>query len=239
MGTIKIENINTLMIAHRGLSGLERENTIAAFIAAGNKSYYGTECDIHLTKDDFFVISHDATTTRVSPFNKVIKESTYQELLEISLYEVRSQITKPYLKIPTLKEYIEVSKKYNKQCIIEIKPELDEKHIIKLLDEIESYEYLDNVIFISFIYNNLVIIRNFNKEIRLQYLVGSFSNEIIQMCQKINIDIDINYNSLTKEIVDEFHNHGIKINVWTVDDPILGNKLISWGVDFITTNILE
>ena len=39
------------MVAHRGLSGLERENSIKAFIAAVNRSYYATECDIHLTKD--------------------------------------------------------------------------------------------------------------------------------------------------------------------------------------------
>ena len=35
MDTIKIEKKNTLMVAHRGVSGLEKENTLAAFIAAG------------------------------------------------------------------------------------------------------------------------------------------------------------------------------------------------------------
>lgn len=39
------------MIAHRGVSGLERENTCAAFVAAGNRSYYGIETDIHRTAD--------------------------------------------------------------------------------------------------------------------------------------------------------------------------------------------
>ena len=43
MDTIKIEKKNTLMVAHRGVSGLEKENTLAAFIAAGNRSYYGVE----------------------------------------------------------------------------------------------------------------------------------------------------------------------------------------------------
>ena len=31
----------------------------------------------------------------------------------------------------------------------------------------------------------------------------------------------------------------IKVNCWTVDDPADAERLISWGVDFITTNILE
>ena len=35
MNTVKIEKGNTLMVAHRGLSGIERENTGSAFVAAG------------------------------------------------------------------------------------------------------------------------------------------------------------------------------------------------------------
>ena len=54
------------MIAHRGLSGLERENTYHAFIAAGNRSYFGIETDIHKTADGEFVVIHDETTERVS-----------------------------------------------------------------------------------------------------------------------------------------------------------------------------
>ena len=38
--TIKIpEKGKTLMVAHRGVSGLECENTAAAFIAAGNRTH--------------------------------------------------------------------------------------------------------------------------------------------------------------------------------------------------------
>ena len=49
--TEKVNLANVQMIAHRGVSGLERENTNAAFIAAGNRSYYGIETDVHRTKD--------------------------------------------------------------------------------------------------------------------------------------------------------------------------------------------
>ncbi len=50
MDTIKIEKKNTLMVAHRGVSGLEKENTLAAFVAADNRSYYGVETDVHRTR---------------------------------------------------------------------------------------------------------------------------------------------------------------------------------------------
>ena len=54
MDTIKINKKNVLMIAHRGVSGLETENTKEAFIIAGNKSYYGIETDVHVTLDGKF-----------------------------------------------------------------------------------------------------------------------------------------------------------------------------------------
>ena len=36
MDVIRIDSKETKMVAHRGLSGLERENTCPAFVAAGN-----------------------------------------------------------------------------------------------------------------------------------------------------------------------------------------------------------
>ena len=62
MDTIKIDKNNVKLIAHRGVSGIERENTAAAFVAAGNRSYYGIETDVHVTKDGKFVIIHDDDT---------------------------------------------------------------------------------------------------------------------------------------------------------------------------------
>ena len=66
MNTIAFEKKNTLVIAHRGLSGIERENTNAAFIAAGNRSYYGIETDIYRTADGQFVVNHDGSLARVA-----------------------------------------------------------------------------------------------------------------------------------------------------------------------------
>ena len=44
MDTIKIDNKNVRMVAHRGLSGLEKENTCSAFVAACNRAtYFGVE----------------------------------------------------------------------------------------------------------------------------------------------------------------------------------------------------
>lgn len=54
MDTIRFQHTRAQVVAHRGLSGLETENTCAAFVAAGNRSYFGIETDVHRTADGCF-----------------------------------------------------------------------------------------------------------------------------------------------------------------------------------------
>ena len=87
MDTIKINAKETKIIAHRGLSGIERENTCPAFLAAANRSYFGIETDVHVTKDGKFVIIHDETTERVSlgKNNINVEETNYEAVRDIIL----------------------------------------------------------------------------------------------------------------------------------------------------------
>ncbi len=50
-----------LVIAHRGASAVEVENSLAAFRAAGRLGADGVELDIHATQDGALVVHHDAT----------------------------------------------------------------------------------------------------------------------------------------------------------------------------------
>ena len=45
--------------------------------------------------------------------------------------------------------------------------------------------------------------------------------------------------ALTEERIRAFHEAGIEVNCWTVDDPAEAERLFSWGVDYITSNVLE
>lgn len=239
MNTIKIEKKNVKMIAHRGLSGLEKENTHLAFIASGNKTYFGIETDVHLTKDNVFVICHDFNTERVSGVNINIKDVTFSELKKICLYDFNSNTTKPYIKIPTLKEYLEICKKYEKHCIIEIKPELTNDEIGKLLEEVNSVIELTNTTFISFSLENLKKIRKINPTISLQYLSSTYNDDLIDICKTDNLDIDIYYKELNLNNMKKFKENNIKVNAWTVNNKDDALELVSWGIDYITTNILE
>ena len=56
---------------------------------------------------------------------------------------------------------------------------------------------------------------------------------------KYNLDLDIKYTAVTKELCQKIHDAGKVINCWTVDTVEEGQRVIDCGIDFITTNILE
>ncbi len=109
MNTIKIETGSTKMIAHRGLSGLETENTCAAFVAAGNRSYFGIETDIHRTGDGNFILLHDDNTARVGCDNIQVEESSYASLRSLRLCDKEGGKSRADLRLPSLEEYITCS----------------------------------------------------------------------------------------------------------------------------------
>ena len=51
--------------------------------------------------------------------------------------------------------------------------------------------------------------------------------------------MDAEYTAVTREWVEVCHAAGIRVNVWTVDDPDAARRLAAYGVDDITSNILE
>ena len=94
MNTIKFENKgNVKMVAHRGVSGLERENTCPAFVAAGVKTYYGIETDVHVTLDGKYIIVHDDDLKRVAGLDMTIEGSNFDDLRAVRFTD-RDGVTK-------------------------------------------------------------------------------------------------------------------------------------------------
>ncbi len=241
MDTIKL-NKNVKMIAHRGLSGLERENTYPAFVAAGNRSYYGVETDVHVTKDKKFVIIHDETTARVSQ-NAVdinVEENDYSAIKDIVLPDRDGSTNRQDIRIPLLVDYVSICKKYEKICVLEIKNHFDVEDIKSLIKEIEEIDYLDNMIFISFDLENCINVRKLLPQSKVQWLIETdLNDEIVNTLCKYNLDLDIHYKKITKEDIDLLHSKNILVNCWTCDWVDYAEKLVDYGIDYITSNILE
>lgn len=240
MNTKKLNNKNgTLMIAHRGCSGLELENTNVAFVAAGNRSYFGIETDIHVTADGNFIVIHDDNTKRVAIDSLVVEESTYDTLRGLLLVQKDGKKGRTDLRLPNLEEYIGICKYYEKVSVLELKNHMEKEEVYRICDRIQDMGYMENVIFISFNLENLIALREKYPTQPAQYLMEKISEEKYEMMLKYSLDLDIYYRSLSKELVDRCHADGIKVNCWTCDTVEEAEELISYGVDYITSNILE
>lgn len=239
MNTIRVDSGKTLMVAHRGVSGIEKENTCSAFVAAGNRSYYGIETDVHRTRDGRFVCIHDDTTGRVAIDNLKVEESTFDTLRSLVLADTDGVKGRIDLRIPTLQEYVRICKKYGKVGVLELKNAFEPAEIQAIIDIIRAEDYLSGIIFISFYLENMICVRALLPKQPCQYLTSDFTDSLIDTLVKYDLDLDIYYKALTEENLAALHEKGVRVNVWTVDNPEDAKRLIGWGVDYITSNILE
>lgn len=239
MNTIKFAKGNVQVVAHRGLSGLEKENTNAAFVAAGNRSYFGIETDVRKTADGKYVLNHDAHFRRVAGENLVIEESSMALVQNVVLKDVDGNKGRLDLRPAALEDYVGICKKYEKKCILELKEDFLREDLLEIIEIINGFEYLENVIFISFTYENLVRLRELLPEQPAQYLAFELNDEIIRMAAAYNLDLNVSYKVITPENVADVHKAGLKLNCWTVNTREDGERLAAWGLDYITSNILE
>lgn len=227
------------MIAHRGVSGLERENTCPAFVAAGVKSYYGVETDVRITKDGKFIISHDGNLMRVGGGNVEIEENRFSELRKIRLKDTDDVTVREDLCLPSLQEYIAICRKYDKQSILELKGPMPQDKIVKIVEIIQSMAWYERTTFISFSRENIVAVRNAFPDADIQFLCSKCGEEEIAFMEQYGFDADLWGEVITKELVDTLHEKGIKVNCWTVNDLDTAARVRDCGVDFITSDILE
>lgn len=242
MNTLRLENKkNVLMVAHRGLSGIELENTASAFVAAGNRSYFGIETDVHRTGDGKFVVIHDDTTKRVGIDDLKVEETTYETLRSLHLADKDGVRGRSDLRIPSLLEYTQICKKYDKVSVLELKNHFEPADVDAIIEIIRAEGWLEKTIFISFDLDNLIYLRSVLPEQPAQYLVSTFGDDLMDILIKYNLDLDIYYKTvtLTPERIKAVHDAGHKVNVWTVDILEDAERMIEYGVDYITSNIIE
>ncbi|WP_093839838.1 glycerophosphodiester phosphodiesterase [Streptomyces aidingensis] len=69
-----------LTVGHRGLMGVEPENTLRSFRRAEREGVDAVELDLHLSRDGHLVVMHDATVDRTTDGTGRVGELTLAEL---------------------------------------------------------------------------------------------------------------------------------------------------------------
>lgn len=234
----------TQVIAHRGASHAEPENTLAAFLRAVEMGADAIELDVRCTGDGTLIVHHDAVT----PQGQIIACTARRDL---------------DAEIPELGDALVACA--GVAVNVEIKPpELAPRSgpanpavgggadVVGGAVGAYGLEYVVD--------ETISVLEGFGGGPR--WMVSSFSREAVArvgrhhlamrtalLCDTVDVeDIDaaaeqgcwgINPgdSAVTAAFVRAAHLAGLAVNVWTVDDPRRLEELMGWGVDGIFTNV--
>ncbi|HBR28477.1 MAG TPA: hypothetical protein DD789_03445, partial [Firmicutes bacterium] len=145
------------VFAHRGLSSIAPENTMAAFERAIVINVDGIETDVQLSRDGKIVICHDEKVDRTTNGRGYIKDYTWEEL---QAFDAGSWFSPEFAnaRIPGLEDLLKLVRKTDLCLNIELKtdkvfyPQIEEK----VLDLLEKYDFVDRVRISSFNFESLL-----------------------------------------------------------------------------------
>jgi glycerophosphoryl diester phosphodiesterase len=229
----------TLIQAHRGASACRPENTLEAFATAIEQGADGIEIDVHLSKDGEIVVAHDARLERVSNGTGYINDHTLEELKSLDFGKLLPN--GPVCRIPTLSEVFSLVKPSGLFVNVELKtterqyPDLP----AKLLALAGEYAMGERVIYSSFNHYSLKEIKTRDPKARIGLLYELAMVDPWVYANYVGADaIHPHYFVIAAlpETVERCHEHGVDVNVWTVDDPDAVKLMLKCAADGIITN---
>lgn len=241
------------IFAHRGKSEDYLENSLDSIINALNQGADGLEIDIRLTKDNQIVAFHDEDLNRLTGIDEKIRNLTLEELKDIDLLveEEKGENrrgNKIKCKIASLKEILNQFMPI--PLIIELKDEQEEL-IKELASLINHSDITDNILLGSFDYKT---IKRTREEISAVPTTASKKEAIIfYLLAHLGIagwlDWDFKAFSLptyylglpvlTPIFRTAARAAGIKIFIWTINDPQEFQRLAKMEVHGIMTDYPE
>lgn len=224
--------------AHRGASGYCPENTLPAFQKAFEMGADGIELDVQMTKDGGLVVCHDETIDRTSNGSGRIKDKTLAELKALDFSCGQKAFTG--VTIPTMREVFELLAPTDMIINIELKtgivfyPGMTEK----LLELTSECDFSDRVIYSSFNHYTIKHMREIAPESRLGFLYADGTIDMPSYALKHGVQAlhPALYNIQFPGLIDECHQKGLAVNVWTVNDEEHLELCCKAGVDAIITN---
>ena len=232
------------IIAHRGMSAIAPENTLAAFSLASDYKVNWIECDVDILKDGTLIISHDETLDRCTDATGPLCEISKQDLPFIDAGSwFGDEFTSE--RLPTIEQLITLANHQQINLNIEIKScsesaSLSRQLIENLTDALKALSPERELIVSSFNFLVLSEFKHKNPDINVACLFESHTllddwPSIIEWCNAEYIHPEDK--NLTREMVNKFIATGLKVNVWTVNDLARANELFNWGVDGVCTDI--
>ena len=227
-------------IAHRGANTDAPENSIPAFEIAGQRGFWGAECDVQKTSDGYYSIMHDGTVDRTTNGTGNVADMTLAQIQALTIDAGPNIALYPNLKVPTLEQYLETCYHYNLVPMIELKTEtLTTDDMEPLLNIIKKYGFEQKAIFISFNATMLLALRALSGRIKLQLVYNTIpSTSGMDACASNNVDIDC-YINVDSSVIEYAHSKGLTVNLWGIASNTNYLDNYKKGADILSTDNMD
>jgi len=211
-----------LVVAHRGASAREVENSLAAFRAAMQLGADAVELDVHATADGTLVVHHD----------EAIAGRRIPQLTAHQVAELRLSNGEP---IPTLAHVLEAIGP-RLQVFVEVKS-LPPKFDDRLLEALRRGPNPDAYAVHAFDHRIVRRLGARSPALRRGVLSASYPIRPLVALEDAGATVLWQERTLVDRLlVDALHGAAMQLIVWTVDEPADMAQLLALGVDGICTN---
>lgn len=230
-------------VGHRGASLLYPENTPAAFRAAVEAGAGGLELDVHLTRDGHPVVLHDATVDRTTDGFGSVSGMTLAEVRRLDA----GGAGRPGERIPTLREVLAEFPGVTVNVDIKDHGLPGAERVV--LDVLRGAGATGRALVAS---ADHAVLRRFRKaagkacdtgasrlEIGVFWGLSLLRLEGLVRPAYAALQVPPDYRGLrvvTPRLVRAAHSRGVRVDVWTVNEPDRMRALLDLGVDSIMTD---
>ena len=239
--------------AHRGASLIAPENTLEAFRLAARSGAGGLELDVHMTSDGGIVVIHDDSVDRTTEGTGLVRRMTLHELQSLDAgyrFIPDGGTTYPYrdrgVRVPELGEVLRAFPGH--KVNIDIKEEQPGVEAA-LLKTVKDADARDRVLVVSEIPAVVKRVRELSgnsistgasrQEIRDFYRLSRLRLEFLVRPPYDALQVPVEYGGrevVTPRFLKAAHDRGVRVDVWTIDEPDEMCRLLDLGVDVIMTN---
>lgn len=228
-------------IGHRG-SYRGVMNTVESYTnGVEYYGYQGLECDVRVTSDGYYVISHDETTEAVGG-SLTVANATLAQLQAENYTQTRGGVTYTG-KICTVAEYLDICKNYDVIPVVELKwttgiNNNDMSKFPGLAALIEEKGLTDKAVILTSMRNSLEYVRTHFPALKCQFLCNSNWSTHFDWIVQWGLTPSIQAGCLDKYTVKKFHDKGLEVAVWTVNSLANYKLYGEMGVAMITCDYL-
>ncbi len=233
-----------LILGHRGARRQAPENTIPAFIRALNLGADGVELDVQLSADGVVVVFHDDQLDHLTDGHGPVSSLTWAQLQQLDAGKYFGADFAG-TRLCTLEEALRVLEPA-KLINVELKGTAGAEQANgpaalaqRTLELVRAAEMLNRVVFSSFDAGYLAELRRLDGQAALAWLFGAklFRRPPWRLAKELGLEaIHPSRLAVSARLVRQAHERGLKVRVWTVDDPAEARRLAGWGVEGLITD---